>query len=127
MTKKLIVIIISSLLIGFIVGFFTSGRVAHNRMKHIFKTMTRPEMEKEMISKRLKLSDNQLEEITPILEQHIKRQHVIRRSGRQTIDSARGAMFNEIKPFLNQEQLEKAKKMKNRKPPPPNRLQRKRK
>ena len=121
MKKKTIIALILTLLIGFVIGFFLSGRLAHNRMKHIRKVMESPKMEQEFLAKRLKLSEKQVEQITPILDSMLPKQMEIRKRHRAEMDSVRNQMFDKIQPFLNEKQVERVKKMKNkqhRKRPP---------
>ncbi|MBT8327291.1 MAG: hypothetical protein KJP21_06175 [Bacteroidia bacterium] len=115
MKKKTIITLILTLLLGSVIGFFISGRLAHNRMKHIGKVMDNPKLEQQFLEKRFKLSKEQMVKIEPILDSMLPIQNQIRKNHRLEMDSARNEMFNAISPYLTDSQRNRIAKMKNNK------------
>ena len=127
MKKKTIITLILTLLAGFIIGFFISGRLAHKRMKHIGNVMDNPKMEQKFLEKRFKLSSDQMNKIEPILDSMLPTQKDIRNRHRLEMDSVRNEMFMAIAPYLTDRQKKRVAKMKNnqhRKRPPLHRRER---
>lgn len=124
-SKKIITLSLA-IVLGFILGFFASGRLAKNRMKRVHHRMESPDAENEFLAKKLQLSNEQLKDITPILDSMLPLQIELRHLHRQQMNKERKAMFEEIKPFLNEDQLKNLRRLRKRKhgpgmPPPPRR------
>ncbi|MGB0851578.1 MAG: hypothetical protein ACPGTP_10030 [Bacteroidia bacterium] len=122
-TKKIITVSLA-IIMGFILGFFVSGRLVKNRMKHVHNRMESPDAEHQFLARKLQLSNEQLKDITPILDSMLPIQVELRHRHRQQMKNERKAMFEEIKPYLSEDQLAKMRELRNRKrgpgiPPPP--------
>lgn len=111
MKTKTILVITSTLILGFILGFFTSGRLAHQRMKHFRDMMDKPMQEKMHLMKRLELTDEQVKQIEPILDSMIPIQQKLRAQHKLEMDASRKQMFEKMKPVLNKVQLMKIERM----------------
>ena len=115
---KTIIALVCTLIIGFIFGFFLSGRLAKSRMDHFRKMMNSPRSEQMFLSKKLNLSKEQKNDINPILDSMLPIQVKLRKQSKQAMDQERKVMIEQIKPHLNAEQLEKLQKMHPRRRPP---------
>ena len=62
----------------------------------------------------LDLSEQQKEEIRPILKSRIPKQRELRKRHREQMDSLRNEMFKEITPLLDEEQKERLEHMRER-------------
>jgi len=112
--KKLVLTIFATLAGGFIIGFFTSGRLAHRRMDKLRNMMYEPKAEQRHFIKKLQLSDEQIAQISPIMDTMVPNQMKLRKKHRKEMDAERIAMFDEIKKYLNDEQNETLTRMKSR-------------
>jgi uncharacterized protein YneF (UPF0154 family) len=112
MSKKSILTLTLTLLLGFVVGFFISGRMAKKRIRHMYEMTNNPQAEGHHLSKRLKLTEDQLESIQPILDSMLPVHRTLRHAHRKEMDSARNIMFQSILPYLTEDQIEKVEKMK---------------
>ena len=118
---KIILFFILTLLLGGVIGFFTSGRLIRNRMEKRRSLMENRNAEKEHLTKHLGLNENQLESLDSLLNQSLGEQHMLRRKHRREMNDMRARMFDQILPELTEEQQENAQKMRRRKerPRPP--------
>jgi uncharacterized protein YneF (UPF0154 family) len=115
--RKTIITILSTLLIGLIIGFFLSGRLTHNRMKHRHAMMTKPGAEQKMLIKQLQLNAEQITQISPILDTMISSQIEMRKFHRNEMNKARKDMFKKMKPHLNTKQLQRLEEIQHRMKP----------
>lgn len=116
--KNLILTVVSTLLLGLVIGFFTSGRMAHARMNRMHIEINSPNAVKQHLVKNLQLTEEQLTQISPILDTMLPAQIAMRQSHRKEMDALRDSMFAAISPVLSTAQLQEVAKMKERKGPP---------
>ena len=99
-------IIISTLLIGIVLGFLLKSWITENRFDK-FKSRRGPEGLVKMLNEVIQPDEHQKAEIEPVLRKfQIRFQEVMTMSRKEmavTIDSLR----SELKPLLNEEQLER--------------------
>ncbi len=120
--KKLVLTLFATLACGFIIGFFTSGRLAHRRMDKLRNMMHESKAVQRHFIKKLQLSDEQIAQILPIMDTMVPNQMKLRKKHRKEMDAERIAMFDEIKKYLDYEQNKTLTLMKsrmNRRPPRP--------
>lgn len=103
---KYTAIVIGILLIGFVIGFLTNGRLVRSRIEKIQNFYTEKGVDRGFI-RALDLSPEQMEKIGPILREHAQQ-------NRNLIDTHRAeqqALFLDLKekigPYLTEEQKEK--------------------
>ncbi len=116
MNRKTIITIALTIVFGFVLGFFTSGRLAHKRMGKIKHALKNPQIEREIIAKRLDLSNDQKQVIEPVLDSMIPIQMELRTKHMKEMDFERAKMFNIIKPHLTEKQLQRVERMKKHRP-----------
>jgi len=102
--NKIILTIIITLLAGFIIGFFTSGRLVKHRIDRKRRMMNQPGAEKEMLLRKLQLGEEQSAQISPILDSAITAQISLRKEGRKEHERSRKEMFKKIMPLLKEDQ-----------------------
>ncbi|MFT5055388.1 MAG: Spy/CpxP family protein refolding chaperone [Pseudoalteromonas distincta] len=112
--RSLIFTVLSTLLLGFVLGFFSSGRMTHARMARQHKFMKSPIAQKNHLAKKLDLTDKQMQQISPILETMLPKQIELFKTHRGQMDALRDSMFTSITPFLDATQLAELNKMKRR-------------
>ena len=110
--RNLILTVLSTLLLGFVLGFFSSGRMTHARMARQHKFMRSPIAEKNHLVKRLDLTAKQIKQISPILDVMLPKQTELFKIHRGQMDALRDSMFTSITPFLDAIQQEEVTKMK---------------
>jgi|TARA_B110000977_G_scaffold105761_1_gene137917 hypothetical protein len=110
--RNLILTVLSTLLLGFVLGFFSSGRMTHARMARHFKFIKSPIAEKNHLVKRLDLTAKQIKQISPILDVMLPKQTELFKIHRGQMDALRDSMFTSITPFLDAIQQEEVTKMK---------------
>jgi len=106
-------IIIGTLLIGFVIGFLTNGRLVKSRIDRMQSFYTEKGADRAFM-RVLDPTPEQMEKIQPILRRHAQQ-------NRELLNQHRGeqqALFleleEELKPFLTQEQIEKLNDLKQR-------------
>ena len=109
---NLILTVLSTLLLGFVLGFFTSGRMTQARMARHFKFIKSPIAEKNHLVKRLDLTAKQIKQTSPILDVMLPKQTELFKIHRGQMDALRDSMFTSITPFLDAIQQEEVTKMK---------------
>ena len=110
--RNLILTVLSTLLLGFVLGFFSSGRMTHARMARHFKFIKSPIAEKNHLVKRLDLTAKQIKQTSPILDVMLPKQTELFKIHRGQMDALRDSMFTSITPFLKATQKDKVNKMK---------------
>ena len=110
--RNLILTVLSTLLLGFVLGFFSSGRMTHARMARHFKFIKSPIAEKNHLVKRLDLTAKQIKQTSPILDVMLPKQTELFKIHRGQMDALRDSMFTSITPFLDAIQQEEVTKMK---------------
>ena len=110
--RNLILTVLSTLLLGFVLGFFSSGRMTQARMARHFKFIKSPIAEKNHLVKRLDLTAKQIKQISPILDVMLPKQTELFKIHRGQMDALRDSMFTSITPFLDAIQQEEVTKMK---------------
>lgn len=108
---KYSLIIISTLLIGFIIGFLVSGRLTHQRMEKMKQNYADQGFAHDFMHM-IKPTPEQREELKPIFERYgdLNREMV-----QENIEAQRElfeGLEEEITPFLNEEQLERLQRFK---------------
>jgi len=111
MKFKSILAISLLVILGFVLGFFTAGRLAHHRIEHFRDMMNKPNQEKEHIVKRLELTNDQVTLIQPVLDSMLPQMHALRKNHTIQMDSLRKEMFDKIRPNLTPVQLKKVDRM----------------
>jgi len=112
--RNLIFTVLSTLFLGFILGFFTSGRMTHARMARQHTFLKSPVAKKEQLAKRLKLTNKQMQQVSPILDTMLPKQIELFKTHRGQMDALRDSMFISITPFLDSTQVDQAAKMRRR-------------
>ena len=115
--RNLILTVLSTLLLGFVLGFFSSGRMTHARMARHFKFIKSPIAEKNHLVKRLDLTAKQIKQTSPILDVMLPKQTELFKIHRGQMDALRDSMFTSITPFLDAIQQEEVTKIKRRNGP----------
>ena len=119
--RNIIIAIICTLIMGFVLGFFLSGRLARNRMEKVRARMESPKAERMFLSKKLDLTKEQEESIRPLMDSMLTRQSQLRDEHHAEMRKIRKSMFNEIRKELNPKQLKKLEKMNSRREKRPKR------
>jgi Spy/CpxP family protein refolding chaperone len=115
--RNLILTVLGTLLLGFVFGFFTSGRITHARMARQHKFMKSPIAEKKHLAKILNLTDKQVQQISPILDTMLPKRIELFKTHRGQMDALRDSMFTSIAPFLEPTQLNEVAKRKRHRGP----------
>jgi hypothetical protein len=117
-TSKITLIVLSMLLSGFAVGFFTAGRMASIRIHEHKDMMHNIALEKEFISKKIGLTTAQKKAIFPTLDSMLVLQKNIREEHHTAMKSVRKKMFDSMRPSLTSTQLKKLTHFTNKRRPP---------
>ncbi len=119
--KNTIIALISTLLIGFIFGFFLSGRLAKSRMDKVRNRMEQPNAEQQFLSRKLNLTTEQQKVIIPLLDSMLPIQNRLRKKHKKEMIGERNSMFQELKKNLTEDQklaLDKMQKRRKKNRPP---------
>lgn len=106
MKTKPVLIIIATLIIGFVMGFLTNGHLTHQKIRRFVNQGTH-EGFKERLYHVIKPDEKQLMQIDTIVDRFAEKIHSSIISSRKEIDSLNMELENGLKPFLNPNQLER--------------------
>lgn len=119
--SKTILIVVSMLITGFTIGFFTAGRMARMRIDKHRNMMQNILLEKQFIAEKIDLSKSQEAEVFPTLDSMLTLQKAIRQEHHNEMKNKRKIMFESIRPHLTPDQLKNLRQFtrKQRPPQPP--------
>jgi len=127
MRTRITIISISAILLGFALGFFVSGRMTHHRMERIVR-MQQPHGMKERMMRIIQPTDDQVEKIETILDEHTETMDVLRKKNRVQLRTAHKELRDALHEVLTEEQEERLQKahrkmFRSHRPPPPHHLE----
>ncbi len=105
MNKKIIVLVIACLIIGFSLGIFVTRLATHKRIKHMIE-MGNPPKFKDHLKEELNLSDEQSKTFELIFREHMNEVKEIRHADRQRMRSQMDSLFIKLGENLDEEQQE---------------------
>ena len=114
MNRKNIISLTITLILGFTIGFFVSGRLSKRRIHHYHQTIRDHRMLGEHIMQQLELNTEQQEAIEPKLDSMLSLHMKIRKQHRRERDSLHNQMKEELMPLLTPEQQERLLQMRKR-------------
>lgn len=115
MKVKPVIIISTTLIIGFAIGFLTSSMISNQRMKR-FRSFNSVESFKRRTIHLIEPTEEQIKEIIPLIDEYAKKMNQIRKDlGREFFNLMKD-FHNEIKPFLTEGQIERLESL--QRPPP---------
>lgn len=106
MKIKFVLIIVATLVIGFIIGFLTNGQITKSKIQNFVKTGTH-EGFKGRYYRILRPDNEQQKIIEPILDKYGAIIHENVTNMQQHMKGIHQEMLNEIEPYLNEEQKER--------------------
>ncbi|OQX72462.1 MAG: hypothetical protein B6D64_15085 [Bacteroidetes bacterium 4484_276] len=104
MKFKSILIIVATLVIGFIIGFLTNGQLTKSRIQSFVKMGT-SEGFKTKLYHVINPDESQQKAIEPILEKYAEKIHESVVNSRGEMKSINDEMIEELKPFLTDDQI----------------------
>ncbi|MCB9262204.1 MAG: hypothetical protein H6607_07500 [Flavobacteriales bacterium] len=113
MTKRILLIIISSLLLGAVIGFFVAGRLTKNRINQMVEHQ-RPPMFKNRLAEKLNLTEMQQQTFDSVFMEHVQRMKAIDASVRTQRDDEFDKLFGELEKGLDATQIQTLRKFKER-------------
>ena len=106
-------IIIGTLLIGFVIGFLTNGRLVKSRIDRMQSFYTEKGANRAFM-RVLDPLPEQMEKIRPILQQHARQNKELLKHHRSEQQALFLELENELRPLLTDEQMEKLEELKYR-------------
>ena len=106
MKVKAVVVISATLILGFAIGFLTSGMINHQRMRK-FRSFNSMESFKQRTIHILEPTEEQLKEILPLIDEYAKKMDEIRKDFGKEFFALINDFHNELKPLLTEEQIER--------------------
>nr|NQU89528.1 hypothetical protein [Bacteroidota bacterium] len=104
MKTKSVLIIIATLIIGFIIGFLTNGQLTKNRIQRFVKQDNCERFKSRLIHV-IQPDDSQFEVIEPIIDEFTRKVHQSMRESRKGFNSMHDEMVDKLKPYLEPEQI----------------------
>ncbi|MBC8174498.1 MAG: hypothetical protein H8E82_02425 [Candidatus Marinimicrobia bacterium] len=111
--SKSIIIIVSTLILGVIIGLTSARFLVHNRIERLAE-MSHLEGFVNVMENIIKPSEDQAEEIREILTNHHKRISEMREQHIVEIQIVMDSLKTDLKPYLTDRQLEQIEKMRSR-------------
>jgi len=106
MKTKFVLIIIATLIIGFIIGFLTNGQLTHQKIRRFVDQGTQDGF-KNRLYHIIKPDEKQLMQIDTIVDRFSEKIHCSIISSRKEIDSLNRELEKGLKPYLSPKQLER--------------------
>lgn len=106
MKLRITILIIITLLLGFVIGMLTSAWLRHNRMKPV-RTFASEQYFRQHFFKIVEPSEQQKHELDSIIEFYADDFNEMSRQYRENFESLMDKQWEDIKPVLNREQIEK--------------------
>jgi len=113
MKIRAIILVISTLIIGFILGMLVSAQIRYARLKPV-RILFSEERFREGFFKMLQPDEQQEKTITQILSRYAKLNTAIQSDFRRKTDSLLKELWKEIEPNLTREQIERLKEAEQR-------------
>lgn len=110
-TLKYSLIIVSTLLIGFILGFLVNGRLTHHRMEKMKESFSKQGFSGEFLHM-LRLTPDQMEQLQPILKKYGEENRQMMERNREEQRLIFQNLEEEITPYLTAGQIERLEKFK---------------
>ncbi len=106
MKLRITILIILTLLLGFVIGMLTSAQLRHKRMRPV-RTFASEQYFREHFYKIVEPSEEQKQELDSIIESYADSFNKLNRQFRDDFESLMDDQWGVIKPVLNKEQIEK--------------------
>ncbi|MFT4523512.1 MAG: hypothetical protein ACI8ZN_002466 [Bacteroidia bacterium] len=113
MKKKIILLVVISILAGMAIGFF-GGSYLHRKRFERFAKGDMPTNLRSNISDKLDLTEDQKVPFDSIFQNHMQKMNVIKESNRKEARSEMEAFFGSVETILDANQLQKLDEMKSR-------------
>ena len=103
---KPIIILLSTLVIGIVLGFLVAGHHMHQRINK-FQRWADPDGFVQMVQNRLDLTEEQREQVLPVIEKYANKSTSLRLDCHNQHQTIIDSMRQELIPYLNEDQVEK--------------------
>ena len=103
------ILLLTTLLIGFVIGFLTSSQVKESRIREL-RTFGSPEGFKYMMEHMLELDDKQKDAIWPVVDEYARKNFELMKNFRGEFSELMKELHKELTPHLTQEQIERLNK-----------------
>ena len=103
------IFLLTTLLIGFVIGFLTSTQVKESRIREL-RTFGSPEGFKYMMEHMLELNDEQKDAIRPVVDEYAKKNFELMKNFRGEFSILMKEFHKELTPYLTHEQIERLNK-----------------
>ncbi len=113
MKTKILLLVVLSIIIGFLLGFFTSGIVLKKRVEYL-KEERKPGNLEDRILRTIKATSEQEKEIRPILEEFASNEEERRRTQRKKSKKRLNELIDLLEPHLENDQKKKLQRRINR-------------
>lgn len=110
MNKRSIVIIIATLILGFILGMLTSAQIRYHKLKPV-RVFFSEDRFREMIYTIVSPDDVQKEKLEVVIRKYAKRNRDIQINFRKELEDFMSDLWKEMSPLLTDEQKEKLEEM----------------
>lgn len=113
MKNRPILIVIITLVTGFVIGFLVNGQIT----RHKFTKFMNQEYNiafKQRMMEIIRPDESQIEDIEPILDDYAEKVHESLRDSKQDLNALRDEMLEEIVPYLNERQITRLKEVQSR-------------
>lgn len=106
MKIKSILIIAGTLIIGFIIGFLTNGFLTRQKFESFVRQGSHDAFKYRMMEI-IHPDESQVKDIEPILEKFAEEAHDNIEASKQQMKELHEALMDDLKPYLNRDQLER--------------------
>jgi hypothetical protein len=106
MKTRSIIIVVATLILGFILGMLTSAQIRHQKLKP-FRVFFSDDRFREGIYSTINPDDAQKEKLEVIIKKYAKRNYDLQVNYRKDLDNFMKDLWKEMEPVLTAEQVEK--------------------
>jgi len=101
------------LLIGFVIGILTSAQLRHKRMRPV-RIYSSEQQFRDGLSRMIQPAGEQLVKLEPLIKKYGRESKELQREFRKDFDDVMNRYWEELKPLLTQEQLDRLEEMEKR-------------
>lgn len=113
MSKRPILLIAITLIIGFAIGFLVNGQITRQKFKKFMNQEYNMAFKHRMMEI-IRPDESQVKKIEPILDEYAEKVHENLRESKENLESLHNELMEEIEPFLNERQKERLKEAQSR-------------
>jgi amino acid permease len=109
MKKKSVIMLLSTLIIGIIIGAAAMNFISHRKFKSFSETPTKENISKKIV-RMVDPDEAQLKQIQPVIDKYSEKAYILSKENMGKMFNSFDSLYIELKPFLNDKQKQNFEK-----------------